>query len=84
MIKVEKINGNLHVEMAGDAMELGEELFEATKAFYDTVAKKDKMMADVIVDAKVFLNILGYEKREYKYLDYNAPEDAPQDLFKEE
>ncbi len=33
---------------------------------------------------KVFLNILGYEKREYKYLDYNAPEDAPQDLFKEE
>ena len=40
MIKVEKINGNLHVEMAGDAMELGEEPFEATKAFYDTVAKK--------------------------------------------
>lgn len=40
MIKVEKINGNLHVEMAGDAMELGKELFEATKAFYDTVAKK--------------------------------------------
>lgn len=33
---------------------------------------------------RVFLNILGYEKREYKYLDYNAPEDAPQDLFKEE
>lgn len=33
---------------------------------------------------RVFLNILGYEKREYKYLDYNAPEDARQDLFKEE
>lgn len=40
MIKVEKINGNLHVEMVGGAMELGAELFEATKAFYDTVAKK--------------------------------------------
>ena len=33
---------------------------------------------------RVFLDILGYEKQEYKYLDYNAPEDAPQDLFKEE
>ena len=32
---------------------------------------------------RVFLDILGYEKQEYKYLDYNAPEDAPQDLFKE-
>lgn len=33
---------------------------------------------------RVFLDILGYEKQEYKYLDYNAPEDAPQDLFEEE
>lgn len=33
---------------------------------------------------RVFLDILGYEKQEYKYLDYNAPEGAPQDLFKEE
>lgn len=33
---------------------------------------------------RVFLDILGYEKQEYKYLDYNTPEDAPQDLFKEE
>ncbi len=67
MIKVEKINGNLHVEMAGDAMELGEELFEATKAFYDTVAKKDKMMADVIVDANAFLAKAG-EKADMKEL----------------
>lgn len=28
-----------------------------------------------------FLNILGYEVQEYTYLDYNAPTDAPQDLF---
>lgn len=33
---------------------------------------------------RVFLDILGYEKQEYEYLDYNAPENAPQDLFEEE
>ena len=33
---------------------------------------------------RVFLDVLGYEKQEYEYLDYNAPEDAPQDLFEEE
>lgn len=30
-----------------------------------------------------FLNILGYEIQEYKYLDYNASVDAPQNLFGE-
>lgn len=30
-----------------------------------------------------FLNILGYEIQEYKYLEYNAPVDAPQNLFGE-
>lgn len=32
---------------------------------------------------RIFLNWLGYEKQEYAYLDYDAPEDAPQDLFGE-
>lgn len=32
---------------------------------------------------KQFLNILGYEYIEYDYLDYNAPVDAPQNLFEE-
>lgn len=31
-----------------------------------------------------FLGLLGYEVQEYEYLDYNAPVDAPQDLFKED
>lgn len=31
-----------------------------------------------------FLGILGYEVQEYEYLDYDAPETAPQDLFKED
>lgn len=30
-----------------------------------------------------FLDILGYEVLSFNYLDYNAPADAPQDLFKE-
>lgn len=30
---------------------------------------------------KLYLDILGYENQEYKYLDYNAPSDAPADLF---
>lgn len=29
-----------------------------------------------------FLEMLGYEVQEYEYLDYNAPVDAPQNLFK--
>ena len=32
---------------------------------------------------RVFLSMLGYEIQEYKYLDYDAPVDAPQNLFGE-
>lgn len=32
---------------------------------------------------KQMLNLLGYEYIEYDYLDYNAPVDAPQNLFEE-
>ena len=32
---------------------------------------------------RMFLSILGYEVQEYKYLDYNSPVDAPQNLFGE-
>jgi len=30
---------------------------------------------------RMFLDMLGYEKMDYQYLDYNAPVDAPQNLF---
>lgn len=30
---------------------------------------------------RMFLNMLGYEVQNYTYLDYNAPIDAPQNLF---
>lgn len=30
---------------------------------------------------KMFLDMLGYEKIELNYLEYNAPSDAPQNLF---
>lgn len=32
---------------------------------------------------RIFLNILGYEVQDYIYLDYNAPVDAPQNLFED-
>ena len=32
---------------------------------------------------RMFLSMLGYEVQEYKYLDYDAPVDAPQGLFNE-
>lgn len=32
---------------------------------------------------RLFLDILGYENQDYQYLDYNAPSDAPQNLFGE-
>ena len=32
---------------------------------------------------RIFLDWLGYEFQEYTYLDYNAPETAPQNLFGE-
>ena len=34
--------------------------------------------------ARSFLNLLGYERQTYTYLDYDAPSDAPQKLFSEE
>lgn len=33
--------------------------------------------------ARIFLNMLGYERQNYTYLDYDAPSDAPQNLFGE-
>ncbi len=30
---------------------------------------------------RMFLNMLGYEVQDYTYLDYNAPVDAPQNIF---
>lgn len=32
---------------------------------------------------RLFLSILGYDVQDYAYLDYNAPVDAPQNLFGE-
>ena len=32
---------------------------------------------------RVFLDVLGYEIQNYTYLDYDAPVDAPQNLFGE-
>ena len=32
---------------------------------------------------RLFLDLLGYDVQDYTYLDYNAPEDAPQNLFEE-
>ncbi len=32
---------------------------------------------------RMFLNMLGYEVQDYTYLDYGAPETAPQNLFGE-
>lgn len=32
---------------------------------------------------RIFLSWLGYESQNYTYLDYNAPVDAPQNLFEE-
>lgn len=34
--------------------------------------------------ARLLLNMLGYERQTYTYLDYDAPSDAPQKLFSEE
>lgn len=34
--------------------------------------------------SRLFLGMLGYEVQEYEYLNYNAPVDAPKDLFTEE
>lgn len=33
--------------------------------------------------ARVYLDWCGYERQDYQRLDYNAPSDAPQNLFKE-
>ena len=33
------------------------------------------------VHNRLFLSILGYEVQNYSYLDYDAPSDAPQNLF---
>lgn len=32
---------------------------------------------------RYFLDFLGYDKQDYKYLEYKAPADAPQKLFGE-
>lgn len=32
---------------------------------------------------RIFLNMLGYEVQDYTYLDYQAPVDAPQNIFED-
>jgi LemA protein len=32
---------------------------------------------------RTFLDMLGYEVQDYSYLEFNAPSDAPQDLFED-
>ena len=32
---------------------------------------------------RIFLDLIGYEKQSFERLDYDAPVDAPQDLFGE-
>lgn len=32
---------------------------------------------------RICLSVLGYEEQSYEYLDYDAPVDAPQDLFED-
>lgn len=48
--------------------------------------KNTNWKVPVIIGVGVLAVILmiGYEVQEYEYLDYNAPVDAPQDLFKED
>lgn len=47
----------------------------------DCVKQYDKHEAETL---RIFLNMLGYERQSYQYLDYEAPVDAPQNLFGED
>lgn len=64
-------------------LSITENLIAEYRSNYNSQVKKYNRIVRIF-PTRVFLDWSGYEAVEYKYLDYNAPADAPQDLFKED
>ena len=66
---------NLMTEIA-----MTENKIERVRKTYNTAIKEYNRYIRKF-PTSTFLDITGYEKQNFKYLEFNAPEDAPRDLF---
>lgn len=61
-----------------------ENLIAEYRSNYNKQVKAYNRYVKKKIPTRIFLNMLGYERQSYQYLDYEAPVDAPQNLFGED
>lgn len=77
-----ELKSNENYKQLMNELSMTENLIAEYRSNYNKQVKEYKRYVRKF-PTNIFLNMLGYEYQEYSYLDYNAPSDAPQDLFKD-
>lgn len=77
-----ELKSNENYKQLMNELSMTENLIAECRSNYNKQVKEYKRYVRKF-PTNIFLNMLGYEYQEYSYLDYNAPSDAPQDLFKD-
>ena len=77
-----ELKSNENYKQLMNELSMTENLIAEYRSNYNKQVKEYKRYVRKF-PTNVFLNMLGYEYQEYSYLDYNAPSDTPQDLFKD-
>ena len=77
-----ELKSNENYKQLMNELSITENMIAETRGNFNKQVKNYSRYIRKFPNASI-LNLLGYEVIEYKYLDYNAPSDAPQDLFKE-
>lgn len=77
-----ELKSNENYKQLMNELSMTENLIAEYRSNYNKQVKEYKRYVRKF-PTNVFLNMLGYEYQGYSYLDYNAPSDAPQNLFKD-
>ncbi len=75
-----ELKANENYKELMNELSITENLIAEYRGNYNKQIKEYKRYARKF-PARVFLDMLGYEVQDYTYLDYDAPSDAPQNLF---
>lgn len=77
-----KLKSNENYKTLMNELSMTENLIAEYRSNYNKQIKEYKRYVRKF-PTRQFLSMLGYEMQDYQYLTYDAPETAPQDLFKE-
>lgn len=77
-----ELKSNENYKQLMNELAMTENLIAEYRSNYNKQIKEYNRYVKVF-PTRIFLNMLGYERQNYSYLDYEAPADAPQSLFGE-